>query len=1457
MKPTKFFLTSAFVLACVFLATAAGAQDPVLTLSREIVGLDENGYFIPGTTLLEVIVTLDVASGDPGTLTAVGLEETWAAGWTFNSAPAGGDCRPDVRPGVNAEGPFPFAYIAVPEFPCTFNYFVNVPANPVLPIVVSGQLKYRTDGDEILPDPTENEEVIQLEPTVVSFTRELSGPGVMGDFYVPGEEITVTLTVEKSGPKDLTALGFQDLAPAGWTFVSAGAENRPDVRPAAGATTPFDFAYIAVPDFPLTFSYTVAVPADADTEGCFAGTAEFRTDGGPEFSDSDLVCLNLLPCVSFERNVAATYTPGGQVTVEIVIDEQCSDTITAIGFTELAPAGWTFVSSSGANNPDVRPGAGGTSPFDFAWIAVPDFPASFTYVMDVPADAEGGQQISGQVQYRFLGGTLWSEIVVSELTDSVEAVCIPEIEVALDADGIATITVDDVDGGSSSGPNIVRVLSQSTFTCADLGDNTVTLTVTGPGEDNVASCDATVTVVDNINPFVVCQNFTVALGANGQATVTAANLVADSGDNCSGPSITLSRSTFSCEDVGANTVTVTATDGSGNTATCEATVTVVDTTAPALTCQNATVNLGAGGTASITQASVVASVTDNCGAPSVTLSRTSFTCADLGANTVTVTATDVNGNVSNCTATVIVRDVTNPTVTCQDATVNLGADGTASISQADVVASTGDNCGVASVTLSRTNFTCADAGANAVLVTVTDTSGNTATCTATVTVQDATDPVAACRNVSVELDTNGVATITADEVDGGSTDNCGIVTRTLSQDTFTCDDLGENSVVLTVADAAGNSATCEATVVVVDTTAPVIQLQGNASVVVECGADYVDAGATASDNCGDLTNAIDVSNPVDTSQPGVYTVTYNVSDASGNAAQTVTRTVEVRDTTPPVISLAGANPLTVDCGDEYVDPGATATDTCDSAVLVTVDSSAVIPDQEGGPFIVVVTATDASGNVSTATRTVFVEGDSCGPRCELNGFAITSPSARVVIPIVVGQTEAGVNITSSVDALNTGLCDFEVLYTLNGVDLGASVDAANGFPVSATVELNVSNLLEATVTDLGTGATLSDALTFIVIGAVDANNDGVPDNPFDAMPNDGDTWEAVVPSANCQKAVKAVTVIGSAVPGAPVVVTLANPDDPTQSVTVTVPRELVADGEHGVIIVAISCDAASLLFPEDSALLDDDLPSDLLVAGAAFVEISVIVSSDGGATFDEVDDAVVAANPVGVCLTGLAFTPGLVSTFFSHPTFVGSDDTFGVILTGQAGVWDGNAVQNADASGGVLCAEATALSAFAPFEEIDLPPTLQVTPNPAFTRIVGLVEVGKSVTVAFTVKNVGSGTVTGTATLTSNTGGAYQFAGSPNYTLASGATQTITVRFTPVDARDGGFPATIAFSSSGGGAASVNLLGTGTTAVKAFNIFGCGPAEGRPAGGLGDLAVVLLAAGALVALTRVRRARQQ
>ncbi len=79
-----------------------------------------------------------------------------------------------------------------------------------------------------------------------------------------------------------------------------------------------------------------------------------------------------------------------------------------------------------------------------------------------------------------------------------------------------------------------------------------------------------------------------------------------------------------------------------------------------------------------------------------------------------------------------------------------------------------------------------------------------------------------------------------------------------------------------------------------DTVVPVITLTGTSPVSIEYGETYTDLGATASDtNDGNLTTSIATVNPVDTSTLGTYTVTYNVTDAAGNVATQVTRTVNV------------------------------------------------------------------------------------------------------------------------------------------------------------------------------------------------------------------------------------------------------------------------------------------------------------------------------------------------------------------------------------------------------------------------------------------------------------------------------------------------------------------------------------------------------------------------------------
>ncbi|WP_242203846.1 DUF4955 domain-containing protein [Aestuariivivens insulae] len=83
-----------------------------------------------------------------------------------------------------------------------------------------------------------------------------------------------------------------------------------------------------------------------------------------------------------------------------------------------------------------------------------------------------------------------------------------------------------------------------------------------------------------------------------------------------------------------------------------------------------------------------------------------------------------------------------------------------------------------------------------------------------------------------------------------------------------------------------------------DLTPPEITLLGSQTVNLTIGDTYSDAGATADDNLdGDITTEIVTVNPVDTNKAGTYTVTYNVSDISGNAATQVARTVIVSEKT--------------------------------------------------------------------------------------------------------------------------------------------------------------------------------------------------------------------------------------------------------------------------------------------------------------------------------------------------------------------------------------------------------------------------------------------------------------------------------------------------------------------------------------------------------------------------------
>jgi len=199
--------------------------------------------------------------------------------------------------------------------------------------------------------------------------------------------------------------------------------------------------------------------------------------------------------------------------------------------------------------------------------------------------------------------------------------------------------------------------------------------------------------------------------------------------------------------------------------------------------------------------------------------------------------------------------------------------------------------------------------------------------------------------------------------------------------------LGSYVLLYNVTDSGGNPAVEKTrTVNVVDTTAPVITLVGANPVTLEVGTAYVEPGYTATDNYnGNITGSVIVTGSVNHMVLGSYVLHYNVTDSNGNPAVEKTRTVNVVDTTAPVITLAGANPMTLDVGTAYVEPGYTATDNYDGDIAANVVVTGSVNHPVLGAYVLRYNVSDSSGNPAVErTRTVNVV-DTTAPVITLAG----------------------------------------------------------------------------------------------------------------------------------------------------------------------------------------------------------------------------------------------------------------------------------------------------------------------------------------------------------------------------------------------------------------------------------------------------------------------------------------
>ena len=563
--------------------------------------------------------------------------------------------------------------------------------------------------------------------------------------------------------------------------------------------------------------------------------------------------------------------------------------------------------------------------------------------------------------------TICTQIVTVADTEDPAITCPSAITINTDAGQCTSTTL--IGTATATDNCSVPTVSNDAPIAFPIGDTTVTWTAIDTA-GNTATCNQIVTVVDIENPIITCPTAITINTDAGQCTSTTSIGTATATDNCGIP--TVSNNAPIAFSIGNTTVIWTATDAAGNTATCNQIVTVVDIENPIITCPTAiTINTDAGQCTSTTSIGT-ATATDNCDVP--TVSNDAPIAFPIGDTTVTWAAIDTAGNMATCTQTVTVEDIEDPIITCPAAiTLNTDSgqcDSTASIG----IATATDNCGIP--TVSNDAPIAFPIGNTTVIWTATDAAGNTATCNQIVTVADTEDPAITCPSaITINTDA-GQCTSTTSIGTATATDNCGVTT--VSNDAPIAFPIGDTTVTWTAIDTAGNTATCNQIVTVVDIENPIITCPTAITINTDAGqcTSTTSIGiATATDNCGVPT----VSNDAPIAFPiGNTTVIWTATDPAGNTA-TCTQIVTVEDTENPVVIVTQNIIVTLDAsGNTAITPAIVdngSFDNCNIAAMA-LDITNFDCSDIGNPIAVMLTVSDASGNSSNATTLVTVQDNS-------------------------------------------------------------------------------------------------------------------------------------------------------------------------------------------------------------------------------------------------------------------------------------------------------------------------------------------------------------------------------------------------------------------------------------------------------------------------------------------------
>ena len=572
---------------------------------------------------------------------------------------------------------------------------------------------------------------------------------------------------------------------------------------------------------------------------------------------------------------------------------------------------------------------------------------------------------------------------------------------------------DDLDGDITGS----IVIDASAVNASLVGSYTVTYDVVDSSGNAAVQVVRTVDVVDTTIPVITLAGVNPQTIEVGSPYVELGATALDNYDGDITGSITINSSAVNTSSVGSYTVTYDVIDANGNPAVqITRTVDVVDTTIPVSTLVGVNPQTIEVGSPYVELGATALDSYDGDITGSIVIDTSAVNASLLGSYTVTYDVVDSSGNPAvQITRTVDVVDTTIPVITLvgvNPQTIEVGS------AYGELGATASDNYDgdiTASIVIDASAVNTSLLGSYTVTYDVTDANGNPAVqVTRTVDVVDTTIPVITLVGANPQTIEVGSPYV---ELGATALDNYdGDITSSILIDASAVNTaaVGSYTVTYNVTDTAGNAAPqITRTVDVVDTTIPTITLVGADPQTIEVGSPYVELGATAWDSVdGDLTGSIVIdASAVNTSLLGSYTVTYDVVDANGNPAVQVTRTVDVVDTTPPVISLVGANPQTIQVGSPYVELGATALDNYDGDITASIvtDASAVNRSLVGS-YTVTYNVTDTAGNAAPQiTRTVDVV-DTTIPTITLLGanpqtIEVDSPTSSSERPPSITTTE--------------------------------------------------------------------------------------------------------------------------------------------------------------------------------------------------------------------------------------------------------------------------------------------------------------------------------------------------------------------------------------------------------------------------------------------------------------------